>query len=178
MASPSKAAPAKLTLDELAGQFSALDALLIEAEGEVTAELEAWLLEYDLAQKDKVDGYALYVKELEGRMAYLKEREIELAGKRRTIERRIDWLKRHLQNYLELRGLTRLEGSIYHARLQTNGGKLPLVLATEDPNAYPEECRVTTVGLNKEAIRALVTQDAIDPDLAHLGTAGVSLRFG
>lgn len=174
-----------LTLQQIAGEFAALDQLLEEAEGEITPEIEAWLTEYSVAERDKVDAYIGYVKHLEAQAKAACGLAAELNAKAFTLEKRSALLTSRMAAHMESRGLEELRGTIWRFAFQRNGGKAPLILASEDPAAYPEDCRTTVVTLNKSRIRERLEAGddlfEVDGDVrelpAVLGERGRSLRI-
>ncbi len=166
-----------LTLYDIGQQFDALEQLLEEAGGEWSPEAEAWIAEYGLAEREKVDGYAFYLKGLEQRAAAAKALADELAAKSKTLLNRKAALLARIEGYMTDRGVDRVEGSIYKFQYEKHGGKLPLVLTVDDPAQYPSECCTTQVVLDKDTVRTWAeTGDARLVGLAHIGERGRSVR--
>ena len=170
-----------MKLAEIEQQFSALDALLLESGGEVTPEIEAWLAEYGLAEREKVDGYVFYIRSLEAEATQAKALANELGAKARRRERAIEGLKERVAGYMAARQTDELAGSIYRFKLQRNGGKAPLVLETEDPARFPPSCVKTIPAqtvIDRDAVREMAEADSyVLTGLAHLGERGRSLRI-
>lgn len=172
-------APAKMSLYDIGENLAALDALLEESQGELTPEIEAWMREYGLAEKEKVDRYGAYAKELDATTKALKEEEERLAARRKATLNKIERLKFLADGYLVQRGITKVEGKLFTIARQKNGGKPALTLLVQ-PEALPDAYRVTvtTVNPDKEKLRAAV--EAGEPGietLARLEEPGYSVRF-
>jgi hypothetical protein len=166
-----------LRLDEIAQGWDAFETAIEGNAGELTPELEAQLDVLNLAEREKLDGYALYLRSLEEQVRSFKAIEDELAAKRRTVQNRIAWLKGRVEGFMYTTDRDELKGDIYRFKLARNGGKPPLRLCSEDPEAYPVDCRVTTVVLNKEQIRLGIERGTILPELAFIDEPGRSLRI-
>lgn len=110
-------------------------AAIEEADGELTAETEAQLAELDARIEDKVDACCSYEEELEGTEASLAAMIKRLQERKATIAGRRKRLKDHIRNCLERAGLSRVETTLFVARLQ-NGP--PSATWTGDPEAIPE----------------------------------------
>ncbi len=170
-----------LRLDEIAANFDALERLLDETAGEVTPEIEAWFAEYDLALREKVDGYVIYLRSLEGDAKSFKSVEDELAVKRRRVETRITWLKSRVEWFMQASEREELRGTIYRFKLVKNGGKAPIDVLV-DPAVFPEQLQRVTVDVDREKVRGMLTPES--PELrsgevvlARLGQVGQSLRI-
>ena len=124
------------TLLDITRDMEALDALLAEVEGDVTAPkvLEAvsgWFDELDADLRGKVDDYAAYITTLEAR-AEVRAKEAErLARRAKTDAASAQFLKDRLRTELEARGMQKVETDRYRVSVVANGGKLPLVLGDE-----------------------------------------------
>lgn len=171
------------TLATLQQEFAALDALLIETGGEVTPEtepiLQAWFAELATNEREKADGYAFRIKDLRGRALALKAMAAELTLKERTLTCEADWLLNRMAVHLEMSGRDRLAGAIYRFQFEAVGGRLPIVLETEDPEAFPADCRRVVVTVDREAVRASLEAAPDGASLlpAHLGERGRTLRI-
>lgn len=155
MAKKQDTAP-RLTLAEISAQFGALEAILDSLEGETTPETEAWMQEYNLAERDKVDGYITYMKHLDGLEAAAKATAAEFTAKAKTFANRRDWLKRRVEFYMQERGLEELQGSIFRFQYEGNGGKEPLIFQTTNPEDFPPELVDITVTINNDRVRELL----------------------
>ena len=178
------------TLAQIEADGAALDALLTDLDGEITpdteATIDAWFRELETRRRDKVDGYGFRIKAAKIEAAKCAELADQLAAKARTIGRRVDWLMARMEAHMTVAGLDRLDGSVYTFAFQANGGAVPLVLESENPADFPEECRAVTVTINKRAVRDRLEMHAIEMLTddgrastipAHLGARGRALRL-
>jgi hypothetical protein len=166
----------KLTLDQIAANFQAIDSLLAESGGEATPEIEAWFTEYDLAEQQKVDGYVFYIRALEGECKAIKALEDELAGKRKTVANRIEYLKRRVADYLTVMGKDEVRGDIYRFKFQNNGGEAPVEVLVQ-PEDLPAPLTNVKVTPNLDAIRQGLLSGSIQPTVARFGPRGRHLRI-
>ena len=61
----------KQTLNDIIRKFQDLENLIMEAEGEITDELENILLQNDEDLSNKLDGYEKFSRYLKGQVEYL-----------------------------------------------------------------------------------------------------------
>jgi len=155
------------TLLDITNDMRALDGLLAEvgsmleaSEGEVTPEIQAvldavdaWKAELDRDLDGKVDGYATFIKELEGRAQVRKQRADELAARARIDTRNADWLKGVLLGELQRREVKKLETHHHRVSVAANGGKLPLLVKDETALLAEERFVIVKRELNKDAVR-------------------------
>lgn len=172
-----------MTLDELElarDEIQArLDILLAASGGEVTDEIDALadeLLAADEAVEAKFDAYGQVIRSLLTKADGLEERIAALDARRVTASKTADRLKARLKDYMERKGLARVEGEWFRFRVQANGGVLPLVF---DPDAAPAEgadfCRAVWEWDKEEIRRSL--EAGHDLPFAHLGERGSNLRI-
>lgn len=182
-----------LTLQQIAENFAALEALLEDSGGEVTPEVDAWLAEYSLAEREKVDAYIGYIKSLESDATAQKALADELSAKAQAKLNRVKWLKGRMAEYMSASGFTELPGTIWKFAFQKNGGKPPLALDVDDVAAWPPQFHVTTTAIDTQKVRAVCEEQAEAGDavivvdgalvnedgtvLAHLAERGQSLRI-
>lgn len=121
-------------LYELSTQYRLLLTSVEEADGELTAEAEARLAELDAGIEERIDACCSYEEELESTedsitaaIKRLQDRKATIAGRRRR-------LKEHIRNCLERAGLSRVETTLFVARLQNSP---PSATWCGDPDAIP-----------------------------------------
>ena len=170
------------TLLDITRDMDALDALLVEVEGDVTdprvlEAVTAWFAELDADLKGKVDNYAALITTLEAR-ADVRAKEAErLARRAKTDAASAQFLKDRLRTELEARGLKKVETDRYRVSVVSNGGKLPLVLGDERdiPEAFWREVPARKE-IDRDAIRQAL--DAGRPVAgAHYGDRGRRLSI-
>ncbi len=172
----------KRTLWDIDADMSALDDLIDEAEGDITAceaTVDAWFAELKGDLSAKVDGYAGFIGELNARAEARKEEADRLAHRAKIDANLRDYLKNRLKDFFAARGLKKLETKRYKLTVAGNGGKLPLLLADSaknEPEKLPEPFRKVSYSPNAEAIRAEL--EAGKPlEFATLGERGTHLRI-
>lgn len=128
-------------------------AAIEEADGELTAETEAQLAELDARIEDKVDACCSYEEELEGTEAAISVAIKRLQERKATIAGRRKRLKDHVRNCLERAGLSRVETTLFVARLQNSP---PSATWTGDPDAIPEGYRRIKTSVEFDAKTAIL----------------------
>lgn len=127
-------------------------AAIEEADGELNAETEAQLAELDARIEDKIDACCSYEEELEGTEAAISVAIKRLQERKATIAGRRKRLKDHVRNCLERAGLSRVETTLFVARLQNSP---PSATWTGDPDAIPEDYRRIKTTIEFDAKGAL-----------------------
>lgn len=166
------------TLLEIASEFAALDALLIENGGDlsdpaVDQAVSAWMAELQSDLDGKVDAYAAYIRELQLRAAARREESERIAKAAKTNENTVSWLKERLKTTLAALNIQKA-GHIRTASICGNGGKPPLVIdeGAEIPSAY---LRIVT-SPDVELIRKSIESGECLP-FARLAERGTHLRI-
>lgn len=115
-----------LTLQELADEAIALDALIGMDEGEYTDDTEA--LERELAEKlaTKGDGYGDFMRDRETRIAALKGEEQRLAARRKTLENQMVRVKLYAARALQRMDRSKVEGERWTLSLAKNPARVVL----------------------------------------------------
>lgn len=170
------AAQKKRSLWDIDADLTALEDLIEEAEGDITAceeAVDAWFAELKGDEVRKIDGYAAYIAELTARSEARKEEADRLAHRAKVDSSLAANLKSRLKDYFTAHGKTKFETPRYKLSVCRAGGKPPLVLldeAVRDPSRLPEKFRktVTTVTPDKEAIRTAI--EAGDADALGFAT--------
>lgn len=172
----------KRTLWDIDADMSALDDLVEENEGDITAcesIVDAWFAENQGNLVAKVDGYAAFIGELNARAEARKEESDRLAHRARIDAALRDFLKGRLKGFFESRGMKKLETKRYKLTVAGNGGKAPLLLndvAKNEPEKLPEPFRKVAYSPNTEAIRAEL-EAGKSLEFASLGERGTHLRI-
>jgi hypothetical protein len=115
-----------LTMQELADEAAALDAIIAMDEGEWTEDTEA--LEQELAARlaSKGDSYGDWLRDRETRAAALKAEEQRLAARRKTLEVQVERVKRYAALALERMGRPKIEGARWTLSLAKNPPRVVL----------------------------------------------------
>ena len=168
------------TLFQIGADLTALEELMLEADGEIANDaageaLEAWFDELGDARDQKIDNYCRLIASVEARAS---ARAIEVARLDNLIETDTNLakrLKQALKDFLITQGLPKLETPLHKLTVAKNGGKPPLIIPEEwreDAANAPESYHRTLIKLDTEAIRAdLLAGDQIPGcELAEPGT--------
>lgn len=116
-----KRAPAQRTsLDDLATYREWLNDELLEAEGELTPEMERRLDQLTGASRQKIERIGLFILELEGDAGAIGNEEKRLADRRRAKHRKIAHLKTYLDHQMRRLGERRVEGLLCTVTLHRN----------------------------------------------------------
>ena len=165
----------KETLFEIGETFHALESLIIEADGEITEEVDTWLHEYESRESDKVDAYVFLVRKYEEIAS-----EAQRLAKRATVyKNKADNLKPRLKQYMELRGKQKIETGRFSVSVTRNGGKLPVELNEGIlPEDLPEQFQKLTVEADLDRLReALLAEQSELNRFARIGERGSHLRI-
>lgn len=163
------------TLYEIAAEYRQITDLLMDSDADEqviadTLEGERWPLEV------KATNYAMVVRNIQATADAIKAAEEQMAARRLTLERRIDWLKRQLKAGMELAGISRVESPHFVITVQNNSVEsveidepalLPADYFRQPPPPPPE--------IDKTAIKAAI-KAGIDVPGARL-TRGTHLRI-
>lgn len=150
------------TLYQLTDDLLALWDLLEETEGELTPEMEAWMEEYGLKTRTKVDNMCRLEAELRARATAQKAEAKRLSDRARKVDADADRLKRLLELAMHRQGTRRLEGDHFTVSIQKHGGKRSLVTASHQfvPNEYCIE--MTSYKVDADRLREVVESSMPD----------------
>ncbi len=170
------------SLYDLGQEFAAIEAALLETEGELTPEIEARLAALGTLEGEKVDAYRAVVRSFEARADVIGTEIAALMAKKAAAHQAAQRLKDRLLAYLEARGVDRIKGTIWTAARQRNGQRALTVHVA--PEALPELLRKTTITVtpDREALKALAEMETgrVEIDGQHVATlepASHHLRF-
>jgi hypothetical protein len=169
------------TLYEMGAEFSALHVILTESAGEWTEDVEARFAALGELDRDKVDAYHAVITNLTAHAAGCQDEAQRLQEKAKIATTAAQRLKDRMKEYMELRGVTALQGDRWRAVIQKNGGKPPLVLdmAVDD---LPSPFVRYTPTADTEMMRAKALKDGRviageGVQVAHIDPPGTHLRF-
>lgn len=166
-----------MTLFELTGQFMQLWDMIDDQEIDDDVILDT-LEGIDGEIEIKADGYAKVLAQIDATAAAIKTQEARLQTRRKTLENRAAYIKKNLQNAMELTGKTKFKTDLFSFNIAKNGGKAPLVINEEykDAGKLPERFQKMEIKADTDAIR-----EALDAgeqlEFAAYGERGKSLRI-
>lgn len=140
------------TLAFLAKEANVLSDLLLDSQGELTPELEAWYDAHSQALTRKVDSYVFIEESLDDQVERWKAR----AEAARTIAKRFESFKDKLRDRVKFAmkemGVDTLEGDLYRYKLSKRKAKLVI----EDPAKIPDSFKliVTVTEPDKDKIQS------------------------
>ena len=138
-----------LKLWELTDELEAIAAEVMEAEGELTPEMEERLEAIEGAWEEKVERVALKVRELEALAKAAKEEADRLGAIQKAYQRGADGLKSYLHVQLHKREVPKVETARARVRVQKNGR--PSILWTRELDELPETFRKVEVKCDTQA---------------------------
>ena len=148
------------TLYNIADDLRALEAILIEARGDISspealAAVEAWEAELETNLGSKIDNYCSLISEIEARAAARNAEAIRLLNLAHVDENAVWSLRERLKFVFESRSLPTMQTERFRVSIAKNGGKAPLDIRV-GPDELPEWAvkRKTVVETDKDAIRA------------------------
>lgn len=135
------------TLYELTGNFAQVQQMIEDgAEG-----LEDTLESIEGALSDKLEGYAMVIKNIESDIEGLKAEEKRLADRRKVMENGIKRMKENMQYAMTSTGERKIKGEKFTFTVQKN----PPALKVVDEKLIPKEF-VTTTTVNKIDNKAIM----------------------
>lgn len=148
------------TLYQIADDLRALEALLVEAGGDLSspealAAVEAWEAELSTNISGKVDNYCGLITEIEVRAAARQAESDRLRDLARVDDNAAKALRERLLFVLQTRNVPKVDTERFRVSVAKNGGKAPL-----DVRVGPDELpawavkKRTVVETDKDAIRA------------------------
>ena len=149
-----------MTLYQIADDLRALEALLVEAGGDIsdpaaTAAFEEWEAELSTNLAGKVDNYCGLITEIEVRAAARQAESDRLRDLARVDDNAAKALRERLLFVLQTRNVPKVDTERFRVSVAKNGGKAPL-----DVRVGPDELpawavkKRTVVETDKDAIRA------------------------
>lgn len=139
-----------LTLYEIPDRLREIEGQIIEAEGEITPEIEAELDALDEAFDRKVEYIALLSREARAEAVAVKQEEDRLRARRTAAENRERYMKDYLQACLTKAGMERVEGQRAKIRIQQNSR--PSIRWIGEEEAIPQGFRRERVSVDGDAV--------------------------
>ncbi len=140
------------TLPAIIEEAESLTNALLQAEGELTPELDALMAMNGRELRDKLDSYGYVIDSLKMRQAYSLQRLKEWERVASTCDKALDNIKFRIQNALMQMELPEIHGFEYTFKLQAN----PPHVVIEDENLIPGEFVTTetktTTKVDKKSI--------------------------
>jgi hypothetical protein len=129
--------------------------------------------------KDKVQSYAVMIRQFEAHAKARKDAADALAQSAKSKQANADRLKATLKYALETLDMTKVETELFTVAIQKNGGVQPLII-DEDATTDNVDAEFVThrivADFNKDFIRKMLEQGE-DLKFARLGERGTSLRI-
>lgn len=140
------------TLYEISGEYlSVLDALT-DPENDIPADAISDTLDGIEGQlKDKAQNVAMYMRNLESVAASIKEAEQAMAARRKSIEKRTQWLNDYIKRSMESTGITKIESPWFVLSIVKNPPALEITSEEDLPEAY-KHARIV-IDIDKAAIK-------------------------
>ena len=153
---------ASAKLWELGGELEQILALVADAGGEITPDIEKMLDERQGAFYENAEGVLLYICMERAKEAAAKQEEDRVAAIRRSHGRAADSAARYLQAQMERTGQTRIGTSKVRACVQRNGQ--PSIRWPGSLESLPEAYRRVTVAPDLARVREDLSAGAEIPD--------------
>lgn len=141
-----------MKLYEIADEILALEAIIDEAGDQADESLRAALDSLGMDAQKKVDNLHKWIRELTATAGAFKAESDRLAALAKSKYNKVESIKRYIFAMVQILG-GKVETTIGPVRIQTNGGKQPLILP-DDLGAIPDEYRVPTFTVDKDKLRA------------------------
>ena len=88
------------------------------------------------AIQDKAKNVAMVIRNMETTAEAIKAAEDEMASRRKSIERKMDWMKNYLLQNMERTGITKIESPYFVISLRENPESLIVESDAEVPDEY------------------------------------------
>jgi hypothetical protein len=147
---------------EIGDELELIGALIAEAGGEVTPDVEERLEKLEGAFGQKVERIALYIASSNAYAEAAKREEDRLAFIRKSHERTADGLKRYLLATMRRTGYPKVETPRVRVRVQKNGQ--PSISWPGSLESLPEQYRRVTVAPDLARVREDLSAGAEPPD--------------
>lgn len=162
------------TLYEIAAEYRQITDLLMDSDADEqviadTLEGERWPLEV------KATNYAMVVRNIQATADAIKAAEEQMATRRKSLERRIEWLKARLKDGLELAGVNKIESPYFTISVQASTERVDIDQLDLLPAEYWTQPEPPAPAPDKTAIKAAI-KSGIDVPGARL-TRGTHLRI-
>ena len=139
-----------LTLYDLPDAIREVEALIIEADGEITPDIEAQLEAFEGEFERKAEYLALLSREAKAEAAAVKLEEDRLKARRTAAENRERRLKDYLHVCMIRMGIPKIDGDRAKVAIQNNGR--PSITWMGEDDAIPDEFRRVSVSLDGTAV--------------------------
>lgn len=166
------------SLYQLTNQYLALvdmaNAALEDENGIEIDDLEMFIDTLDAIEdsmESKAENIGKLIKNLEGDVAVFKAEEQRLQKRRKSMENRIERLKRYTKEMLELAGKDRMSAGVFNIRLQKNPPSIRIVDETKIPSTYkqPQPDKIMNQEILKDLKNGVVIPGAeIAPETKHI----------
>ena len=130
-----------------------------------------------LASKDKADGYARVIANMEAQAEIFQNEEKRMKEKKEKMKAGADQLRQVLFQAMKETGKTKFKTDLFDFKIVRNGGKAPIVLDVPEEDLPDDLVKVTvTRKANKDAIAKYIEETG-DETYAHVGERGERLQI-
>lgn len=164
-----------MNLYELTGDILKLQNLLASGEVVDAELLKDVITDTEADYEEKIESYAMVIKNLSADIAALKEEADRLTSRRKTLEANIDSLKSRMFDSMKATNTPKIKGRLFTISIQANGGKIPVIVDVDTADLPDNLVKIE----EKPDLDAISKYIAANPDtkLAHFGERGESLRI-
>lgn len=125
------------------------------------------------AIENKAENIAKLIQNLNADVASFKAEEERLKGKRKTAERKIEWLKSYLENNMRLTGKTKFKSGMFNFAIQKN----PASVNITDERIIPEDFLIPQLPkIDKTALKELLKNGVEIPGAELKQTESLRIR--
>ncbi len=111
--------------------------------------------------EEKAVNIAKFLRNMEILAETIKQAEVDMAKRRKTLENRVSWLKGYLKTSMEQTGITKIECPYFKLSLQNNLAAVVIVNEDEIPEQFKEA--ILTWKVDKNAIKEAIKDGKIVP---------------
>lgn len=130
----------------LALKSQEITSLIINNEGEITQELDAYLNNLDLSIAAKSDQIGYCFAQIENQIEFLKSREEEIKEARKRLEKNLEDFETRVKAFIRALDRDKIEGDLYTLGFRKSAGRV----IVNDLDALPEEYKTTKVTIDAD----------------------------
>lgn len=147
----------KITLYELTAQY-AHDLEHIQNADLDEVQAQQILESMQGAIQEKATNVAMVIRNMESTAEAIKAAEVEMASRRKAIERKLDWMKTYLLQNMERSGISKIESPYFVIAVRDNPESLIVEPDAAIPPEYwkPQDPVLDKAGLKKDIQAGLI----------------------
>lgn len=164
-----------MNLYDLTGEVLKLQELLEGDEVVDTELLKNVLADTTEDYDSKLESYAMVIKNLSADLEAISAEVKRLNARKTALKNNIEALKNRMYESMKTVGKTKVKGELFTISIQSNGGKIPVIVDV-DTSELPDELVRITEEPDIDAITQYLEKNP-DSKYAHFGLRGEGIRI-